>query len=97
MTAISMQTNHGGTFFFAKCLVLIIINKYTMKLIDWKMSKTVSRQHPLLIDDTINYVILPGYIVVWQMLFKEMYRKGTVQSTCSQQSEKSAGGAVNTT
>ena len=61
------------------------------------MSKTVSRQYPLLIDDTINAIILSGYIFVLQMLFKEVYRKGTVQSTFSQQSDKSAGGAVNTT
>ena len=61
------------------------------------MSKTVSRQYPLLIDDRINAIILSEYMFVLQMLFKEMYRKGTVQSTCSQQSDKSAGGAVNTT
>ena len=60
------------------------------------MSKTVSRQYPLLIDDTINDIILSGYIFVLQILFKEMYRKSTVQSTCSQQSDKSAGRAVNT-
>ena len=45
----------------------------------------------------INAIILSGYIFVLQMLFKEVYRKGTVQSTFSQQSDKSAGGAVNTT
>ena len=36
------------------------------------MSKTVSRQYPLLIDDTINDVLLSGYIFVLQMLFKEI-------------------------
>ena len=44
-----------------------------------------------------NYLYLLPYIFVLQMLFKEVYRKGTVQSTFSQQSDKSAGGAVNTT